>query len=59
MTTDLQYVRRWQNLLHQESRAIAPQINLTAGSIVITYKQGTMTDPEMRSHLAILIQAAA
>ncbi|MEC4814298.1 MAG: hypothetical protein SAK29_13635 [Scytonema sp. PMC 1069.18] len=55
---DAIYLKRLQTLLNSQSGVISQQVNTTAGSIVITYKSGIMSDSEMRSHLASLIQAA-
>lgn len=41
-----------------ERWVISEQVNRTTGAIVITYKAGVMSDDEMRSHLASLLQTA-
>jgi hypothetical protein len=52
-------VQRLQNLLACEPWIITQQINYMAGSIVITYKSGIMSDSEIRLYLANLIQSAS
>lgn len=56
---DVEYLKRLQALLADEPWVISEQINKIAGSIVITYKKDVMSDLDMRSHLAKLIQFAS
>jgi Heavy metal associated domain 2 len=56
---DGEYLKRLQALLADEPWVLSEQINKTAGSIVITYNKEVMSDLEMRSHLAKLIQFAS
>lgn len=61
ISEDPKYLQRLLALLADEPLVISQQINInntTAGSIVITYKSGVMSDVEMRSHLCNLIQFA-
>jgi hypothetical protein len=61
ISEDPKYVQHLLVLLADEPSVISQQINInssTAGSIVITYKSGVMSDVEMRSHLGNLIQFA-
>lgn len=44
--------------LPAEHWEISQQVNRTTGAIVISYKAGVMSDDEMRSHLANLLQTA-
>ncbi|MEH2229389.1 MAG: hypothetical protein V7K71_07045 [Nostoc sp.] len=56
---DEKYVQRLLALLANELLVIDRQVNTTlVGSIAITYKSDVMSDVEMRSHLANLIQLA-
>jgi hypothetical protein len=59
ISEDRKYVQRLQNLLACEPWIITQQINYMAGSIVITYKSGIMSDSEIRLYLANLIQSAS
>ncbi|BAY42516.1 hypothetical protein SAMD00079811_00930 [Scytonema sp. HK-05] len=59
ISEDREYVQRLQNLLACEPWIITQQINYMAGSIVITYKSGIMSDSEIRLYLANLIQSAS
>ncbi|MBE8967043.1 hypothetical protein IQ277_12535 [Nostocales cyanobacterium LEGE 12452] len=59
ISEDEKYVQRLLALLANESLVINQQVNTTMlGSIAITYKSDVMSDVEMRSHLANLIQLA-
>ncbi|MGI2907300.1 HMA2 domain-containing protein [Tolypothrix sp. VBCCA 56010] len=61
ISEDPKYLQRLLGLLADEPLVISQQINInntTAGSIVITYNCGVMSDVEMRSHLCNLIQFA-
>ncbi|MBD2301666.1 HMA2 domain-containing protein [Nostoc sp. FACHB-190] len=55
---DPQYLQRLQALIKEQEWVINQQINQKAGSVVITYKTGMMSDFEMRSNLASLLQTA-
>jgi hypothetical protein len=56
---DEKYLQRLLNLLAKEPLVINQQVNTTmVGSIAITYKSDVMSDVDMRSHLANLIQLA-
>jgi hypothetical protein len=57
ISTDEKYQERLVKLLKAEALVTKVQINITAGSIVVIYKSGVMSDYEMRSHLANLIQS--
>ncbi|PMB23964.1 hypothetical protein [Fischerella thermalis] len=57
ISTDEKYQERLVKLLKAEALVTKVQINITAGSIVVMYKSGVMSDYEMRSHLANLIQS--
>lgn len=46
-------------LLEGESLITSLQVNNTTGSILISYKAGVMSDLEMRSHFASLIESAS
>jgi hypothetical protein len=59
ISEDRKYVQRLQNLLACVPWIITQQINYMAGSIVITYKSGIMSDSEIRLYLANLIQSAS
>lgn len=59
ISEDPEYVHRLWTLLHSERLVINQQISSMAGSIVITYKTGVMSDAEMRSQLVSLIQSAS
>ncbi|MBW4500648.1 MAG: hypothetical protein KME57_14090 [Scytonema hyalinum WJT4-NPBG1] len=59
ISEDREYVQRLQNLLACEPWIITQQINYMAGSIVITYKSGIMSDSEIRLYLANLIESAS
>lgn len=58
LTEDPKYLHRLQQLLIEDHCVSDEQFNRNTGSIVINYKPGVMTDAEMRSHLANLIQSA-
>jgi hypothetical protein len=58
ISDDLGYLQRLQALLQAQTWVINQQVNLKAGSVVITYKTGIMSDFEMRSELAQLLQTA-
>lgn len=58
ITQGPKYIQRLQALLKAEALAASVQFNIAAGSIVITYKSGTISDSEIRSHLADLIESA-
>ncbi|WP_017316494.1 hypothetical protein [Mastigocladopsis repens] len=53
------YMQRLQALLAYEPWVIIQEVNRMAGSIVITYESGIMSDSEMRLYLASLIQSAS
>ncbi|ALF56195.1 hypothetical protein ACX27_00455 [Nostoc piscinale CENA21] len=55
---DPQYLQRLQALIKEQEWVINQQVNREAGSVVITYKTGMMSDFEMRSNLASLLQTA-
>ncbi|MBU7582044.1 MAG: hypothetical protein KAF91_03900 [Nostoc sp. TH1S01] len=55
---DPQYLQRLQALIKEQQWVINQQVNREAGSVVITYKTGMMSDFEMRSNLASLLQTA-
>ncbi|OCQ89412.1 hypothetical protein BCD64_27035 [Nostoc sp. MBR 210] len=55
---DPQYLQRLQALIKEQEWVINQQFNREAGSVVITYKTGMMSDFEMRSNLASLLQTA-
>ncbi|WP_375505681.1 hypothetical protein [uncultured Nostoc sp.] len=56
---DSKYVQRLLALLANEPLVINQEVNTTmVGSIAITYKSDVMSDVDMRSHLANLIQLA-
>jgi copper chaperone CopZ len=55
---DPQYLQRLQALIKKQPGIINLQVNPEAGSVVITYKIGMMSDYEMRSELARLLQTA-
>ncbi|MEA5622987.1 hypothetical protein [Nostoc sp. UHCC 0251] len=56
---DAKYVQRLLALLAKEPLVINQQVNTTmVGSIAITYKSDVMSDVDMRSHLANLIELA-
>ncbi len=59
ISEDRKYVQRLQNLLACVPWIITQQINYMAGSIVITYKSGIMSDSEIRLYLANLIESAS
>ncbi|MBF2009412.1 MAG: hypothetical protein IGS49_29290 [Chlorogloeopsis fritschii C42_A2020_084] len=52
-----EYSQRLLALLKAESLVTKVEVNNTAGSIVVTYQSGLMSDLEMRSHLINLIQS--
>jgi hypothetical protein len=59
ITEDPKYVERLLSLLVNEPLVINQQVdNTMVGSIAITYKSDVMSDVDMRSHLANLIQSA-
>ncbi|MFS0515967.1 hypothetical protein ACEYW6_14805 [Nostoc sp. UIC 10607] len=59
ISEDPKYVERLLALLANEPLVINQQVsNTTVGSIAITYNSDVMSDVEMRSHLANLIQLA-
>ncbi|MEA5604931.1 hypothetical protein [Nostoc sp. UHCC 0252] len=59
ISEDPKYVQRLLALLANEPSVINQQVNNTmVGSIAITYKSDVMSDVDMRSHLANLIQLA-
>ncbi|MBD2531845.1 hypothetical protein H6G97_20555 [Nostoc flagelliforme FACHB-838] len=59
ISEDAKYVQRLLALLANEPLVINQQVNTTmVGSIAITYKSDVMSDVDMRSHLANLIQSA-
>ncbi|RCJ18835.1 HMA2 domain-containing protein [Nostoc sp. ATCC 53789] len=59
ISEDPKYVERLVALLANEPLVIDRQVNnTTVGSIAITYKSDTVSDVDMRSHLANLIQLA-
>ncbi|MEH2212105.1 hypothetical protein [Nostoc sp.] len=59
ISEDPKYVQRLLALLANEPLVINQQVNNSmVGSIAITYKSDVMSDVEMRSHLANLIQLA-
>lgn len=58
ISEDRKYVQRLQNLLACVPWIMTQQINYIAGSLVITYKSGIMSDPEIRLYLVNLIQSA-
>ncbi|WP_413200286.1 HMA2 domain-containing protein [Nostoc piscinale] len=55
---DPQYLQRLQALIKEQEWVINQQVNQKAGSVVIAYKTGMMSDFEMRSNLASLLQTA-
>ncbi|MBD2597189.1 hypothetical protein H6G74_23100 [Nostoc spongiaeforme FACHB-130] len=55
---DPQYLQRLQALIKEQEWVINQQFNREAGSVVITYETGMMSDFEMRSNLASLLQTA-
>lgn len=57
ITQDPKYIKRLQALLKGEALVADAQFNIAAGSIVITY-DGIISDSEMRSRLADLIESA-
>ncbi len=59
ISEDPKYLQCLLALLAVEHCLTSYQVNITAGSIVITYKSGVMSDCEMRSHLCSLIQFAS
>ncbi|MBG1245245.1 HMA2 domain-containing protein [Nostoc sp. NZL] len=60
ISEDPKYVERLLALLANEPLVINQQVsNTTVGSIAITYNSDVMSDVEMRSHLANLIQLAS
>lgn len=59
ISIDRKYVQRLQNLIASEPWVISQYVNYVAGSIVITYESGIMSDSEMRLYLASLIQSAS
>ncbi|MEH2304705.1 hypothetical protein [Nostoc sp.] len=59
ISEDPKYVKRLVALLANEPLVIDRQVNTTmVGSIAITYKSDVVSDVDMRSHLANLIQLA-
>ncbi|NMG07265.1 HMA2 domain-containing protein [Brasilonema sp. UFV-L1] len=59
ISIDPTYTQRLLTLLASEPKVITQQVNDIAGSIVITYESGIMSDGEMRLYLARLIQSAS
>lgn len=59
ISTDPTYVQRLLTLLACDSQVIAQQVNEIAGSIVIDYKPGIMSDVQMRLYLVCLIQSVS
>ncbi|MBD2432767.1 MULTISPECIES: hypothetical protein [Fischerella] len=57
ISRDQSYLERLVKLLKAEALVIDVQVNITAASVVVTYKSGKMSDSEMRSHLIDLIQS--
>ncbi|OUL28960.1 hypothetical protein BV372_24160 [Nostoc sp. T09] len=58
ITEDLNYLQCLLEVIEAEPWVVSQQVNYTAGSIVITYKPGVISDVEMRSHFADLLQSA-
>lgn len=58
ISEDAVYLQHLPALLEAERWVIFQQVNSDMGSLVITYKSGKMSDGEMRSHLASLLQLA-
>ncbi|MBW4564679.1 MAG: hypothetical protein KME32_26860 [Mojavia pulchra JT2-VF2] len=59
ISIDRKYSQRLLALLQEERGIITHQVNRNAGSLLITYQPGEMSDVEMRSHLANLIESAS
>ncbi|NMG20962.1 HMA2 domain-containing protein [Brasilonema bromeliae] len=59
ISLDPTYTQRLLTLLACDPRVLSQQVNEIAGSIVIDYKSGIMSDGEMRLYLARLIQSAS
>ncbi len=59
ISTDAQYYQRLLDLLKIEPEITDLQINSTAGSIVIIYKFGVISDLQMRSHFGKIIECAS
>ncbi|MBE9007189.1 hypothetical protein IQ259_19485 [Fortiea sp. LEGE XX443] len=58
ISDDPPYLQRLQGLIKAQQWVISQQVSPEAGSVVITYKTGMMSDFEMRSELANLLQIA-
>jgi hypothetical protein len=58
ISIDRNYAQRLQYLIACEPWVITQLVNYVAGSIVITYQSGVMSDSDMRLYLASLIQSA-
>ncbi len=58
ISLDSDYEQRLLELLAHKDWVTSQFINKTAGSIVVNYKMGVMSDADMRSHLVHLIQRA-
>lgn len=58
ISLDSKYEQRLLELLAHQDWVTSQIVNKTAGSIVVNYKIGVMSDAEMRSHLVNLIQRA-
>ncbi|KAB8330506.1 hypothetical protein SD80_027940 [Scytonema tolypothrichoides VB-61278] len=59
ISLDPRYTQRLLSLVACDPRIISQQVNEIAGSIVIDYESGIMSDGEMRLYLARLIQSAS
>jgi hypothetical protein len=59
ISLDPTYTERLRTLLACDHRVTSQQVNEIAGSIVIDYKSGILSDTEMRLYLARLIQSAS
>jgi hypothetical protein len=59
IAADPQYARRLQKLAESVAGVTLVRVNSTAASIAISYDAGAVSDAEIRSHLAELIQEAS
>jgi hypothetical protein len=56
---DPEYVKRLQALIAADTRIASERVNTAAASVVITYEPSKVSDAQMRSHIAMLIQSAS
>ncbi|MBW4500472.1 MAG: hypothetical protein KME57_13135 [Scytonema hyalinum WJT4-NPBG1] len=58
LVKDSEYANKLKLVIESDSRTTDVRVNPTAGSIVVTYQPGVISDQQMRQHLVNLIQTA-